>query len=205
MGEKAARGKLPKLHEAFPFMSAFPFDEYTIKLEKEGQDPLEMGVAPILVNNLGTLGTGIRVGFFYQEGEASVMVSFFEEDLRIIHDEASRIKKLNSVREELDLALESNDLEIKTIGIKANRKFISQLDIPHLSFQPFGGVLEELIKVHEVNLTSTQKLGLQQLSIKKILNKKPTDKEELVMRSFLNFRLNYIKIVLGIVIAAKIY
>jgi hypothetical protein len=205
MGEKAANGKLPKLHEAFPFMSAFPFGDYIIKLEREGQDPLEMGISPILVNNLGTLGTGIRVGFFYQEGDASVMVSFFEEDIRAIHDEAARIKKLNSVREELDFALESNDLEVKAIGIKANRKFVTQLDMPHLSFQPFGGVLEELIKVHEVSLTSNQKLGLQQLSTKKMLHKRPTENEETVMRSFLNFRLNYIKIVLGIVISAKIY
>lgn len=205
MGEKAAGGKIPKLQEAFPFMSAFPFDGYTIKLEKEGQDPLELGVAPILVNILGTIGTGLRVGFFYQEGEASVMVSFFEEDVWLIHEEAVNIKKLNSVREALDLALDSDDINVKVVGIKSNKKFINQLSIPHLTFQPFGAVLEELIKVHEVNLTSNQKLGLQQLSVKKMLHKKPTKKEEELMRSFLNFRLNYIKIVLGIVIAAKIY
>jgi len=205
MGEKASGGKLPKLHEAFPFMSAFPFDEYSIKLEREGQDPLEMGVAPILVNSLGTIGTGLRVSFFYKEGEANVMISFFEEDIRIIHDESKNIKKLNSVREELDFALQSNDLEVKVIGIKANKKFVNQLEIPHIAFQPFGGVLEELLKVHEVVLTSNQKLGLQQRSIKRMMQTESTDKEKSLMTAFLNFRLNYIKIVLGIVIAAKIY
>jgi hypothetical protein len=205
MGGKAPGGKLPKLEEAFPFMSAFPFEEYTIKLERDDTDPIELGVAPILINSLGTFGNDLQLSFFYREGEATVMVSFFETDVLLIADSAPSIKKMNSVRENLDLAIDSQDLETKVIGIKDGKRFVSLLQIPHLEFQPFGGVLEELLKVHEVALTSTQTLGLQQLSVKKMLKTEPTPKQLEVMRAFLNFRLNYIKIMLGIVIATKIY
>lgn len=205
MGDDVAQDKTGELFKVFPFLQSFPFEGYSIIMSKEGSDPSEMGVAPILIEKLGNFGTEHRVGFNYTDGKATAVVSFYKEDVQLLLDNSHLVKKLNKIREDFDGALESKDLELKVEMIKTSRKFIKKVGLPHLLFQPFGGVLDEFIKVYETPLNEEVINGLKRLSVKKVVEQKISKNEEMVVHAFLNFRLHYAKIILGIIIAAKIH
>ena len=54
MSESEPLDKTSELYIVFPFMEAFPFEDYELTLEMEGTDPADIGVAPILIQMLGT-------------------------------------------------------------------------------------------------------------------------------------------------------
>jgi len=204
MGELSS-DKTSELYKVLPFMEAFPFEEYEITLEKEGTDASDLGIDPIIINALGTFGTDQKVNFFYMEGEYKIQVSFFQDDVAFISEISNRIKKLDSIHEDLDIAIHCGDIEVKLAQAKKGKKFSQSLGSGSVFELPFEDILDDLLKLYEAHITSEQKLGLQKLNLTKIMSKALSLNEVNMIRAYLNFKLNYAKILLGIVIAAKIY
>lgn len=204
MGEETS-DKTSELYKSLPFMESFPFEEYEITLEKEGIDAADLGIDPIIVNALGTFGTDQKVNFFYMEGEYKIQVTFFQDDIAFISEVSDRIKKLDSVHDDLDIAIYCGDIEVKLAQAKKSKKFGQILGSGSVFALPFEDILDDLLKLYEAHLTSEQRLGLQKLNLTKIMSKPLNIKEVNMIRAYLNFQLNYAKILLGIVIAAKIY
>lgn len=194
-----------ELYRVIPFLRSFPFDEYSIRMKKEGFDFSEENISPILINTLGTFGSETNVVFFYTEKGLVLMTSFYDDDVIAIGEESYKIKKLNSVRESFDAAIESDDVNMKIVAIKEGRKFIKQLGLNHLLFQPFGGVLDVIIKTMKADVPPEVVMGLKRLSVKKVVDGRLDNTAISCVKTFLNFRIHYVKIVLGIVIAAKIH
>lgn len=205
MSENGSKDKTSELYETLPFMESFPFEEYEITLEAEGKDTAELGISQILLNVLGTFGKEERLVFSYLEKDSAVQISFYLDDVGKAADSSSKVKKLNSVKDELDEAIASTSLDLKIEAIKKSKKFIKLLDSENLLYAPFTEVLQDMLDLYQVTLTSSQILGVQRLQIKKL------DEDRLILRqkdaicAFFNFQLHYAKILLGIVIAAKIY
>lgn len=205
MGEKKSLDKTSELYTVLPFMEDFPFEEYTITLEQEGIDPKDLGIAPILINTLGTFGTEDKINFFHRHGDAITQIIFLVDDVLYIESVANEVKTLDSTNDELDAAIQCGELEAKLSYVKKSKKFINQLNVNNFLLPSFQEVLEELVKIHEVVLTSEQILGLNKFNLKKVLSKPLSKKENLMVMEFLDFQLHYAKILLGIVIAAKIH
>lgn len=201
--ENRPNGENLEVYETFPFMESFPFGEYAISLEKEGTDPGEMGISPILLKTLGSFGTENHFNFSYIENENAFSISFYQEDIAAIAEIAVGVKKMNSIVEDFNEGLVELDLLKKIEHVKRSKKFIKSLELQNLLFAPMGEVLEDILKLHEVVLPSKAMLSIQKLQ--KIDDSQFTPAQSTAVLNFLNFQLNYAKILMGIVIAAKIH
>lgn len=193
-----------ELFEAFPFLIAFPFDEYEINLES-GIDYLnELEVDPIIISAAGGYVKPEFINFYY-EGEVNrITLSFYTYDLTYISDQASKIKKFDQIRKDLDDGLKSDSLLNKIEIIKKGDIFLKKLGSSLKSTGSFGKILDEMLILGEIEMNKAM--------IKEIKSMKPTIDESLfseeefqIIKSFYNLHLHHIKILLGIVIAIKIY
>jgi hypothetical protein len=203
--EEIVYDKTTQLFKSIPFMSEFPFDDYEMTIEDLGLPLDQLGISPILIREIGNVDFMKRVDFYYAEGESSVSISLRKDDIDWLASEAHKIKKLDDLREKLDTALESMSLVDKIKNIKTCRKFLVNFDDPSLYEVDFNLTLSEFLELYEVSLESKVKLALQNLNAKSFIKFDFTENQYRAVSGFLNFQLHYIKIILGIIIAAKIY
>lgn len=205
MSDENQLNKTEELYEDLPFMEAFPFDEYEIALEVEGTDFSEIGVSEILLNTLGSFGTSEKLNFFYREGTFKLMVSFNLDHIFDLAESAKNVKQLTPVKTYLESSLSERDIRPKLDALKKSKKFIEKLNSEPLYDPPFESILYDMLLMNDVNLTTTQILGVMQLNYDNIVGLGLSEKEIDSLNYFLNFRLHYVRIILGIVIATKIY
>lgn len=208
MGEEndeIVKDKTTRLLELIPFMSEFPFDDYEITIEDFGLPLDQLGISPILINELGANNNLKRVDFYYAEGESSVSISLRKDDIEWLASESPKITKFDDLCKEIEEALKSTDLARKMKSIRSGRKFLRNFSDPNLQEVDFNETMSEFLEIYSVQLDSKTKLVIQNLNMKAMAKTELVENKYLAVRGFLNFQLNYIKIVLGIVIATKIY
>lgn len=208
MGEEKGeitKDKTTRLLEMIPFMSEFPFDDYEITIEDFGLPLDQLGISPILISELGGSNNMQRVDFYYAEGDSSVSISLRKEDIEWLASEAPKITKFDELCKEVDFALKSVDLIEKMKSIRSGRKFLRNFSDPNLQEVDFNETMGEFLGLYEVSLDSKLKLTVQNLNAKSMSKMEITENQYLAIRGFLNFQLNYVKIILGITIATKIY
>ena len=208
MGEEngeIVKDKTTRLFEEIPFMSEFPFDDYEMTIEDLSLPLDQLGIAPILLNEIGDANVIKRVDFYYAEGNSSVSISLRKDDIEWLASESGNVRKFDDLRKELDTSLKSKSLVEKIKSIKLGRKFLKNFPDPTLHEVDFNMTLSEFLELYEVSLDSKTKLILQNLNMKGILSIEFTEKQYKAVTAFLNFQLHYVKIILGVTIAAKIY
>jgi len=208
MGEEngeIVKDKTTRLFEEIPFMSEFPFDDYEMTIEDLSLPLDQLGIAPILLNEIGDHNVIKRVDFYYAEGNSSVSISLRKDDIEWLASESGNVRKFDDLRKELDTSLKSKSLVEKIKSIKLGRKFLKNFPDPTLHEVDFNMTLSEFLELYEVSLDSKTKLILQNLNMKGILSIEFTEKQYRAVNAFLNFQLHYVKIILGVTIAAKIY
>lgn len=203
--QSESKDKTSELLEVLPFMSAFPFNDYKITLVEYGKNFISLGVSPILINEFGDTGTFNILNFSYADDDSNVVISIHLEDISWILEEAIRVKKMDSLRVQLDEALVSDDLIKKIKAAKAGKKFSKILNCDNIEGLNFGEIFSEFLKLNDTTLQYKTKLGLQKLSESIIKSVVFSEKQFKTVAAFLNFQIHYIKILLGIVIASKIY
>lgn len=205
MSDEQPLNKTEELYEELPFMEAFPFNEYDIALEVEGTDFSEIGVSEILLNTLGSFGTNEKINFFYREGKFKIMVAFNLDHLFELAENSKNVVQLTPIKKYLDEALQTNEINSKLEALIKSKRFINKLESDPLFDPPFEAILFDMFLMHDVTLSTTQILGVMQLNYDNIIGIGLAEKEIEVLNYFLNFRLHYVRIMLGIVIATKIY
>jgi hypothetical protein len=204
MGEAHSANKTPGLYDILPFMEAFPFEDYEIEVEPEGDD-ISKEVSSILIKTLGAFGASYNINFQYFEDESAVVVSFHEDDILYLTESAVKVKKMDSVLQDLLAGLASSNIKEKIEGIKKSKKFIKQLENDNLTYTRFEPFLSEMLKLNDAVLENELMLELHKLKPKKILEKNLSPEQAGSIAAYLNFQLHYCKILLGIVIAIKIH
>ena len=194
-----------ELITVLPFMAEFPFGEYDILMVERGDDFIKLGVSPILVKEFGDTGKIQSLNFYYIEEGSYISISLYRGDVEWIAEEAINIKKLDALCKILDTSLSSEDLILKTKAIKSGRKFSKLLNCDAVTGISFNELLSEFLSIYDTHLNSKIKLGLQKLSEATLKSTEFSEKQFKAVKAFLNFQIHYIKILLGIVIAAKIY
>lgn len=197
--------KTSELKTVLPFMTEFPFGDYDISMVERGDDLIKLGVSPILVKEFGDNGTIRSLNFYYIEDGSDISISLYAGDVEWIAEEAIHIKKMDELRKTLDDSLESDDLLLKTKTIKKGRKFLKLLNCDNVTGIDFNELIIDFTNIYETALNSKIRLGLQKLSEATLRSTEFSEKQFKAVRAFLNFQIHYIKILLGIVIAAKIY
>jgi hypothetical protein len=194
-----------ELTTVLPFMTEFPFRDYDIRMVEKGEDFIKLGVAPILIKEFGDTGKIQSLNFHYMEDGSDISISLYLGDVEWIAEESVYIKKIDAIRKTLDVALTGDDLILKTKAIKAGRKFSKLLNCNTVTGINFNELLSDFLVIFETVLNSRLKLGLYKLSEATLKSTEFSEKQFKAVRAFLNFQIHYIKILLGIVIAAKIY
>jgi hypothetical protein len=146
-----------------------------------------------------------RVDFYYDEGNSSVSISLRKDDIEWLASESGNVRKFDDLRKELDVSLKSKNLIDKIKSIKIGRKFLKNFPDPTLYEVDFNMTLSEFLELYEVSLDSKTKLILQNLNAKGIISIEFSEKQYRAVMAFLNFQLHYVKIILGVTIAARIY
>ena len=204
MSDEPQTNKTPEIYQILPFMESFPFEDYEIDVEPEGDD-ISKEISSILIKTLGSFGASYNINFQYFEEDSAVVVSFHEDDILYLSETASKVKKMDSVLQELDAGLETGDIKQKIEQIKKSKKFIKQLDNDNLTYTRFEPFLSEMLKLNDAVLENELMLELHKLKPKKILTKSLSPEQKDSICAYLNFQLHYCKILLGIVIATKIH
>jgi hypothetical protein len=194
-----------ELMTVLPFMAEFPFGDYDILMVERGEDFIQLGVSPILVKEFGDTGKIQNLNFYYIEEGSDISISLYKGDIEWIAEEAIHVKKVDALRKMLDDALSSDDLILKTKAIKNGRKFSKLLNCDTVTGIDFNELVSDFLIIYDTNLNSKIKLGLQKLSEATLKSTEFSERQFKAVRAFLNFQIHYIKILLGIVIAAKIY
>ena len=145
------------------------------------------------------------INFYYIEDESNVSISIPRYDIEWIAQESSRVKKLDALRKTLDDALIDSNMITKVKAIKLSRKFTKSINCDNITGLDFNELLIEFTRLHETVLSSKIKLGLQKLSEASLKSTEFSERQFKAVESFLNFQIHYAKILLGIIIAAKIY
>jgi hypothetical protein len=201
----ASRDITSELKTALPFMSEFPFGDYEITMVESGDDSLALGVSPLLIKEIGDHSKIESINFYYSDELSNISISLYRGDVEWIAETAHLVKKLDAFRKELDDALVSDNLIDKIKVIKSGRKFSKLIDCENVTGLDFGELLSNFLIIHDTVLHSKIKLGLQKLSDATLKSTEFSERQFKAVKAFLNFQIHYIKILLGIVIAAKIY
>jgi hypothetical protein len=203
--DEIVKDKTTRLFEEIPFMSEFPFDDYEMTIEDLSLPLDQLGIAPILLSEIGDPNIIKRVDFYYDEGNSSVSISLRKDDIEWLASESGNVRKFDDLRKELDVSLKSKNLIDKIKSIRIGRKFLKNFPDPTLYEVDFNMTLSEFLELYEVSLDSKTKLILQNLNAKGIISIEFSEKQYRAVMAFLNFQLHYVKIILGVTIAARIY
>jgi hypothetical protein len=203
--DEIVKDKTTRLFEEIPFMSEFPFDDYEMTIEDLNLPLDQLGIAPILLSEIGDHNVIKRVDFYYDEGNSSVSISLRKDDIEWLASESGNVRKFDDLRKELDVSLKSKNLIEKIKSIRIGRKFLKNFPDPTLYEVDFNMTLSEFLELYEVSLDSKTKLILQNLNAKGIISIEFSEKQYRAVMAFLNFQLHYVKIILGVTIAARIY
>jgi hypothetical protein len=197
--------KTAELVKVLPFMIEFPFRDYKIKLIEKGEDFIQLGISPMLISEFGDTGKIENLNFYYTEAGSEISISISKYDVDWIAEQADNVKILDSIRKKLDEGLASDNLIDKVKSIKAGKKFTKAVGCDSTLMIDFNELLSEFIELNETALTSKIKLGLQRLSEATLKSTEFSERQYKAVTAFLNFQIHYTKILLGIVIASKIY
>jgi len=203
--QDGAVDKTSELKTVLPFMTEFPFGDYDISMVERGDENIKLGISPILVKAFGDNGTIQSLNFYYIEDGSDVSISLYRGDVEWIAEEAVNIKKMDALSKALDNSLKEDDLLLKIKTIKAGRKFLKLLNCDNVTGINFSDIIVDFTSIYDTALNSKIRLGLQKLSAATLRSTEFSEKQFKAVRAFLNFQIHYIKILLGIVIAAKIY
>jgi hypothetical protein len=200
-----ARDKTSELISELPFISEFPFSEYDIKLIERGDDFIKLGISPILVDEFGDNGTIEHLNFNYTEGDSNISISIARYDVEWVAEQSSKVKKLDAIRKILDDGISGKSLLNKVKAIKKGQKFIDSIDCDNVALIDFRELLSEFLLMYDTALISKTKVGLQKLSEATLKSTEFSERQFKAVSAYLNFQIHYTKILLGIIIAAKIY
>ena len=180
------------IYEIFPFLESFPFDEYTLSSEK-GSEKYE---------NL--LSDEELIDFQYTAIDKDITVSFYREDIEFLNMISEKINKLDSLREEIDRGLQSDDTLVKFESIRISKSFLKKVKSPAENEDVFRSVLDGLQEINETKLSEGIIGKINRLD-DSLANYKFTVNESMAIEAYLNFQLHHVKIMLGVVIASKIH
>jgi len=193
------------IFDIFPFLLSFPFHDYSITLE-QGVDYLDdLGIDPIV---LSAGGGGIAapdfVNFQHTGEENKITLSFYTYDISFIINNCSHILKFDGVRKSIDDGLNSLAIGEKLKSIKIGEKLVRKIGKSLVAGSSFNKLFDDLLKNnrHSLKADVIRDIKLKRL---KVPEYEYTEVEKSIIRSFYDLHLHHLKILLGIVIAIKIY
>ncbi len=192
------------IFEAFPYLSSFPFSDYTMQLDSLDDYSTTADIDPIIIEAASNFVKPEFVNFNYVGKYTKVTLSFYTYDIVFISENVDHIKKLDSVREALDQGLDSMDIIDKILMIKKGEKFLRKIGGSLVAGKAFSALLDTILTTNEITIES-KTLNKIKSMFKTVDYEKFDERTKNCIRSYFDIHLHHIKILLGIVIATKIH
>lgn len=196
-----------ELFKLFPFLEAFPFDFYEFEFEyNRGLNETSL-LDPIIIKAGGGLVEPYIINFTYVSDNIYTTLSFYSHDIKYVHESADKIKKMDNLVKSLDNAIKSSDhlLKIKTIK-QGERNLLKKIGSSLAdSGEYFNKILDQLKEINEIKMTKSEASAIKSLSLNKIEQLNLPRETINVVNGYLDAQLHHINILLGIIIATKIY
>jgi hypothetical protein len=190
------------IYDMFPFLTSFPFSEYTITLDKLVPKK-EIEIDPMVAHAAGDVGNLDFINFTNTEEDGDIIFSFYTFDIEFITSMSKKVRKLDSVREQLDSGLNSDLLSAKAESIKSGEKFIKKIGPSLLASTAFDPIVDGMINANELEVDPVL---VKQIKKIKVIDETGLSNEVYdIISSFYDLHIHHIKILLGIVISHKIY
>ena len=172
----------------FPFLKDFPFSEYSIKFENyDKYDNTNISI----------------IKFTYNKNKISMSISIFENDLAFIKNLADSISNIDEIFNIIEDALNSQNILDKRNGNIIAEEWYEDLNNgkSRLSYSTSGEILISLIESQDQFTSIVNKLNKLEIG-NGIVGLNET--EYSIILTYYQFRLIYIKMLLGIIISSKI-
>lgn len=198
---------LTEVYNAFPFLEAFPFKLYKISIGKDKAFGIDLESAQkLLFQDYDLKIQPIPlIHFTYINESNDITISFYFEDIAFLAERSEEIIKLDSVRKIIDRGLKNVKFSSKMKAIKELDPFMKKAGTSDiLKKDTFYSVLRSIQEIHEIALTKDVVDKLRNLDVS-LKSKDLLSSEQICVNTYLNFQLHHAKIILGTIIAAKIY
>ena len=189
-----------KVNRIYPFLSNFPFkNDFEIGLmEFDGlasmiEDFEDFPKPPTVVN------------FSYNQGPVKAEVSIFETEMNWLDESSAKIVKLDLVSKKIEKAIKSKSIVIKKDAVLFAEEWMKSLTDGKtmLSHEIYTDALKAMLMDKSISDISAIVEAINKL-VKGTGLIRITQENSRVILTYLHFRLIYVKLILGIVIASKI-
>jgi len=192
------------IFDVFPFMESFPFDEYHFELEELGNSAERLGINPIIIEAAGSIVEPSLVNFTKHGEIVNISLSFYTYDIEYIYDKAETVKKMDDLSLILNNAVKCKNFKDKLIAIKEGKKFLKKIGSSSAVNGNFNKIFDNLLELMNFSLSSKEDKLIKKLNINIEQDDFNPDIQEIILEYY-NLYLHHIRILLGIVIAAKIH
>lgn len=196
---------LIQVYETFPFLESFPFEEYNIRIEEAKDFGVELDPKNKILYEGELEPIQHLIHFTYSCDNSDVTISFYIEDIDFLNDRADKIIKLDSIRKIIDVGLNNIDIVLKMKAIKKLGTFMKKVGTTDvLKKDAFSSVLKSIQSMSGMKIPRKISTGVVRLDEKINIKELKVDEEKCIML-YLDFQLHHAKIILGTIIASKIY
>lgn len=191
------------LNKKYPVLANFPFHEFRLEIGELPTAPKPMPAPEMEEPKPSKYDSPVIK--FTMERVAKFSINIHERDLIWIFERADTVSQLDVTAQLINEALDSTDILLRRDATEAADDWIKRLsdNKTMLTYSTFTEVLSALIG--EKSLLDATRLinNINKLANKRGLVKLSKDEYQVIM-TYYEFRLVYTKLILGLVIAAKI-
>lgn len=193
---------LSKVYASYPFLRNFPFEDFHVEaeeLKKAQGDDGEYVSAPASVTN------PFIINFVYTREKQKTAISVFDRELDWLKTRSETITELDDVVKIINDGLGSSDITKKRDAVLVIEHWLKKIadDRATLNYSTFNDILMRLIGVTQLKETVQLINNINKLSSGANVIKMDKKQYDIIM-TYYDFQMIYCKLVLGIIIAAKI-
>ena len=193
---------LSKVYASYPFLRNFPFQDFHVEAEELKRPQSEDGdyvSAPVSVTN------PFIINFVYTREKQKTAISVFDRELDWLKGRAETIHELDDIVRIVNEGLTSGDIVQKRDSVLVAEHWLKKIadDRATLNYSTFNDILMRLIGVTQLKETVQLINNINKLSSGANVIKMDKKQYDIIM-TYYDFQMIYCKLVLGIIIAAKI-
>ena len=193
---------LSKVYANYPFLRNFPFQDFQIEAEELKRPQLDDGEFVISANS--TINPFV-INFVYTREKQTTAISVFDRELDWLSTRADLITELDDIVHIINEALPAGDIIKKRDAVLVIEHWLKKIEDERstLNYSTFNDILMRLIGVTQLKETVQLINNINKLSSGANVIKMDKKQYDIIM-TYYDFQMIYCKLVLGIIIAAKI-
>ena len=193
---------LSKVYSNYPFLRNFPFQDFQIEASEVKKPQVDDGE---VVSMHSTHINPFIINFVYSREKQKTAISVFDRELDWLSTRAESITELDDIVRIINESLPIGDIIKKRDAVLVVEHWLKKIadDRATLNYSTFNDILMRLIGVTQLKETVQLINNINKLSSGASVIRMDRKQYDIIM-TYYDFQLIYCKLVLGIIIAAKI-